>query len=525
MMNRYAAWLAVGTVLWCASTSFVFLRLNERRRKARLKQADYVTICAWSLSIFFLVAYLFYGTVIYDLAESAPRPSVAIAYLLFNLSHVAVVPIIKISIILLYLSLRPSRWQQRLLYALLVFSVARLVAFFFITLFGCYYAQDGLVWNVVDQSRRERQCIPQRPVILINGITSTMVEIALFLLALPFLHTVRSSFSAKFGLFIGFAMGLVTIAGTLTTTVFTLLAWTSLEDRDFVAAGGKFFGAGMAATVEVNVGLAIASILPLRRAIVKFLATQFARMGLTQRLGDAQSTASRFKQSIKSSPVWPGQNAGPTRQSTRSAELFDSGGVLESGARQEHRESGASASSGSELDTCEYADTLRWPMRDLQFPDLNTLRRGSVSALQIVKTRTGNALGLTSTEKVVDKRKERGSVASLWSHKSAVLNRIDESEVRQSSSSSERSRQDGQLQHAMNSKQTQVVDLLAQPMPTAHVTSDQQRLHPAQQLLPLPATTDLVNLRRERRLQYGNQHDDQDEIPMAPTSPTAFTFG
>lgn len=441
MVDKFTTWLAVGVVLWAMSTGFVGLRLLYRWRKTQFRAADYCTVAAWFCNCFFLGAWIYYAKEVFVanpwLTPNAARldgvrldrgSSIAAAYMLVNLSHTIVVPLIKVSILLLLLSLKPARWHKIALQCLLAFCILRLVIYFFLALFGCYFTTSGALWSIphphtsgamMRHTPQLAQCIPQRNVILSNSITNAVVEVLIFLLSMPFVINIRTSFSAKVGLTLGFSMGLVTIAGTVTAAVFALLTWSALEQGDAVGAGNRWFASGISAAVEVNVSLAIASILPLRSLLVRKIADLSSALGITKQVIQPMSRAMRQQRAQRA------RRAGGMGGSGGGASMA---GSVDGDATSLEPRSRTMSDAGS----CEYLDTLKWPMPEFQFPDLNTLRRGSVVALQRVRTNFGGRQG--SADKSGGGRAgdaqdaNRGSLASLWSIKSWTR-KIDEKEV------------------------------------------------------------------------------------------------
>lgn len=317
MVSRFEVWTATATILYSVSTIVTLLRIAHRRGRASLKASDYLALSAWFASTCFTGSVLFGAYVNFLEPRSFGAATHALTDMFFALSLTLVVPLTKISIVLLFLELTPSRWHERTLYTLLALLVASLLSLLAATLFGCYVTPFGRVWSILDtaavrnkyESSRmaneaallTHKCIPQTNVILANSFINVIFEFAIFILALPFVWRLRTSLSQKFGLLAAFALGFFTIAASI---IFSVLSskgyWLLLEGHPNVM---YYYTGGLWGMAEVNAGLAFASLLPLRGLLVKFMSKHFVRLGVITRLSAniGSSTGMDYEEQVK----WP----------------------------------------------------------------------------------------------------------------------------------------------------------------------------------------------------------------------------
>lgn len=287
MPSRFSVWTATAVICYAASTAIIAARLQQRYQR-RLKATDYTTIAAFCASTFFTASVLFNGYTAFERPSEFSDSAHALANLLYALSLTLVVPLTKISIIYLFLELEPERTHRRLLQLLLALITTSVVAFFAVTLFGCQLSPDGHIWSILDRHRTPDayHCIPQRNVIIANSATNVIYELAISLLAMPFVYGLRTGFSQKVGLVIAFALGFFTIGASLNFSFLSSKGYTLL-------LAGKsnpkyFYIGGLWGIAEVNSALIFANLLPLRGVLLKFMANQFARLGVTKSWSSSQ---------------------------------------------------------------------------------------------------------------------------------------------------------------------------------------------------------------------------------------------
>lgn len=267
-------WIVVLCTMYSVSTILLVIRLYDRLSRGHFRWADRISgIMLILLTLYFTASVaLWQAKTLSELANTFIFAPHLIVYF-YEVLRTIVVPITKISVIMLLFEIEPIGMQRRCLQGLLGFVFFQVAITGIMSMFGCVFEQDA-VWAILGASKLQmdsesgrtlQKCIKFSRVFLLSAIMNSCTEIAIVGLALLLVWRVKATRSQKWGLSISFLLGFFTISASIISSFHLFTAYKNVQivrlrpyaDRQFVL--GHTWAA-----VEIYLGAIIASLLPIR---------------------------------------------------------------------------------------------------------------------------------------------------------------------------------------------------------------------------------------------------------------------
>lgn len=289
MISEVVTWMVTASVLYVVSSTFVLFRLYHRHRRSLLRISDYVTLVMLVLSTFFFAINVNLGYCILLRPVSTTPLQKAIAAYLTLIATRLTIPLIKVSVLLLYLEIAQNVWHKRYIKLLIAFILVTMTVLVFLGIFGCILQDaNGHIWSVLypagldedfDSAAAEtstghstlehHKCLPQESIVLATAAVNVASELFILILSLPFVYKIKATRVQKIGLSSAFLVGFFTIAASITASLIFSQAYFALLNGKFDARG--FFIADIWSMTELNSGLIFTNLLPVRSILLDFL--------------------------------------------------------------------------------------------------------------------------------------------------------------------------------------------------------------------------------------------------------------
>lgn len=216
-------------------------------------------------------------TILKESASFGDAQQLIIHFFFFNVSVAAIVPLTKCCITLLLLEVEPNRNWRRCLYTVQTLLGLALLVGLVVTFFGCYPISKNITWSVLKNGftfsegdmLHTVKCMSRRQYIIVNGSLNVFFELWLLVNAFSLVLRSKGTVVQRLGLAFTFSIGMFTILASIMSTIYIYRTYVSeLQEYNATKLAEEFFTGSIWTGLEVHTSLTIASILPIRAALI-----------------------------------------------------------------------------------------------------------------------------------------------------------------------------------------------------------------------------------------------------------------
>lgn len=279
-MGTLRGWVILWTVCYVWSSIFMLLRLYLRLRNRKFGLADALTLTTFVLSTIAYPLSIWCGYLVLKIRGTFLHiEQLAMSFFFLNLTVSIIVPLTKSCIIALLQEVEISEFNRRILLSLQILFGLQFIGICIMNFFGCAMSLPGLLWaiianpHIIPEAKNQldqKQCIPRQQFIIFNGTFNAVLEIVIILCAISLVSRVKVGTTQKAGLILTFALGLFTFAASVISTYY-LYKVHEQKSYNFITLADSFYSSGIWSCFEIYIGITIASIMPIRAALLAFV--------------------------------------------------------------------------------------------------------------------------------------------------------------------------------------------------------------------------------------------------------------
>ncbi|KAH7078145.1 hypothetical protein BKA63DRAFT_509850 [Paraphoma chrysanthemicola] len=237
--TKWKSYRIIHVVFFSLALTAIAIRWTTHAALSRihwLHEANMVVVLALNTGLF-VVCYKMTFTGLGQDLWKVPFPDITYTLYLFWISectYFALITFIKLQFLLFYLQIFPDQRFRRIVYCVIAFNLASMIAFIFSCIFLC--SPINLAWTQWD-GEHTGKCNNNNTLSYANASISILLDLVALALPIPQIWKLQLSLRKKIGVLLMFSVGaFVTIVSILRLRAFTHFATTTNVTWDFTEA-------------------------------------------------------------------------------------------------------------------------------------------------------------------------------------------------------------------------------------------------------------------------------------------------